>query len=692
MDSELSFHFCATWHDVRNKATEISKSGGVRISVASGDGIGGEVQGEHGVYQTMLTYVPGSRKVGYWECGCKWASYAWGRAKAYQRFEGRMCAHALAMQFEAQRQHAFDRGDVNPHEQRPEWLRGDTRVVVHHQRGTEREPARDHYRMGSTGPDVEGVYPSGHALDLVNTPLHAVAYTMAAEGADPGSIMRELLAFGAAVRPAQNLVREAVTKAEDHIDDGLPKERPGDAREHAEDFGAGIPEDGNDDDVTECDQCGGRGCGHCGGAGQVKGGQTTIPDQNADAGIHSRGLESIGYLVEADYASGDPFPYSAPEVMNPSTRPDHSNSKNPGSTGYATSTDPQNWEDAWAQRDSMGGQHFSSKDPEPGDEPDVPTHAGVAVKAHDTGNVLFLQRAHPHKNPDDPAAGHWEFPGGGLDSSDQTTLHGAIREWEEEVGHPFPKGVVHHTWRSGPYQGHLVLIPNQDAVDPRAPRSIENPDGDNEAVAWHNPRYMRNRADTRAEVKSGTPWGKIENAKLEKSAELNTEPEPALPATTADEESDDSELGIWGPPRDAKGHIPVGGNGESTPAERYRSDMTPGIGGDTSVMPSSGSDHITPKASRGPETAVADIVANFQATAAASLLQSAGGAPRGSDGISDGDIALAAKTALKQFTPGEQAELISEGGSSVRARNFGDLRIEGTHYEDIPEDSEELVL
>jgi 8-oxo-dGTP pyrophosphatase MutT (NUDIX family) len=1192
LDVEAQFHFCATWADVRNKARDITRTGGVHIAVSSGDGIGGEVQGEHNVYETYLAYVPGTKKVGYWHCGCKWGTWAWGRSPAYKRFEGRMCSHALAMQFEAQRQHGFGR---KPHAQeqpnRPEWLRpNETRVVVHHQRAGDDTPAVDHARFASAT-DPEGVYPSGHALDLVNTPLHAVAADLVSRGTDPGQMMRTLLAFGAAHEPAQRLVRQAINNPE-----LLPTDGTSDAREHAEDRGVGVPEP--DGELAECQQCHGKGCGACGGVGQVKDGQSTIPDQNADAGMYSRGMDSVtssltvmsaaeynaivrtgadddyrmshrppgpgddvgaplhdltqtfpsdvythpqhyhpgggdreaqqamhrargnpeapvtiyraqpkphssirtgdwvstsgdyarqhamsnsgeehdmpvvkatvpakhiwspgddlheyGYwgphientevhhpggknasLHVADYASHDAFPYSAPEVRNPSTSPEHSNSKNPGSTGPMTGVDPKDWDDAWDHRDDLGGQHYSKKTagtdmygdwdgreedeesegrtkdwddihsgihemhrglavmlhhddhaivhdqnrplherashllnaigrgdhngglgshwttehnvaedfadghgppkhlaeqakrhavenndhrygtdengdpkgqpatsvmlhahppdrhaidehpdpmahgssemydyhdhgereipihpgagvaikgvsfkpkhsfmdepdeepdyehhefhetqhhqaakdaPEPDDEPDPPSHAGVALKAHDTGNVLFLQRAHPHSNPDDPAAGKWEFPGGGLEPGDQTTLHGAIREFEEETGHRFPAGgTVHHTWRSGPYQGHLVVIPEQDALDPRAPRQVENPDGDNEAMAWQNPRYMRNRADTRDEVKHGTPWGKIENARLEKAAgrfsdmfrttdlsepaggtpspwehhtptpasddayargcevcgskdivaydnhkghaycrphieekqasehpiaeqyperaasgepqatrlrpiasrpsqremmhagyddeseyledlrhgdlgiknaELNDQPEPALPVTTGAEDDEDEHN--WGPPQNAKGHIPVGGNGASSYGERYRSEMAPEIPSDQ-VGGQPNQVHAS-----APSEDVGDIVARFQASAAAKALSGGSGATGGRDGgISDSEIALAAKTALKQFSPSEQAELINEKAASGRARNYGDLNIEGTHYAEIPEDTEELVL
>lgn len=132
-DPEVRLQFTATWADVRNKAKRIRSEGGVRILMASSEGVVGEVRGEHNIYETSLTYVPGSAKVGYWHCGCAWAAYAWGRSPKYRRFEGRMCSHALAMQFEAQSRSAHGR-EVMPDMNRPDWMKQRTPVVIQHQR------------------------------------------------------------------------------------------------------------------------------------------------------------------------------------------------------------------------------------------------------------------------------------------------------------------------------------------------------------------------------------------------------------------------------------------------------------------------------------------------------------------------------------------------------------------------------
>jgi hypothetical protein len=108
-DPEFRFEFTGSWSDVRNKAKRIRTEGGVRIVVASSQGIQAEVKGDHHIYETGLQYAPGSRKIAIWQCGCKWAAYAWGRSPRYKRFEGRMCSHALAVQFEASSRGMFGR-------------------------------------------------------------------------------------------------------------------------------------------------------------------------------------------------------------------------------------------------------------------------------------------------------------------------------------------------------------------------------------------------------------------------------------------------------------------------------------------------------------------------------------------------------------------------------------------------------
>jgi hypothetical protein len=65
--------------------------------------------------------MPGTQKIGQWDCGCKWATYHWGAPDDFSRFAGRMCSHALALNFEAQSRGMFGR-EIKPNEGVPRWL------------------------------------------------------------------------------------------------------------------------------------------------------------------------------------------------------------------------------------------------------------------------------------------------------------------------------------------------------------------------------------------------------------------------------------------------------------------------------------------------------------------------------------------------------------------------------------------
>lgn len=104
-DPEMAFHVTAAWSDVRNKAKRIRAEGKVMIKAATNEGLAGMVEGDHGTYENMITYRPGSRKIADWSCNCKWGEWAWDRI----RFHGRQCSHSLALQYEAQSRGMFGR-------------------------------------------------------------------------------------------------------------------------------------------------------------------------------------------------------------------------------------------------------------------------------------------------------------------------------------------------------------------------------------------------------------------------------------------------------------------------------------------------------------------------------------------------------------------------------------------------------
>lgn len=377
--------------------------------------------------------------------------------------------------------------------------------------------------------------------------------------------------------------------------------------------------------------------------------------------------------------------------------------------------------------------HHGAKDEQPG-----PTVSGIALKAHDTGRVLMLQRGLDDEK--DPAAGTWEFPGGHHEDGDRTSLHAGIREWEEEVGQEFPlHGAVKHTWTSpnGVYQGHVVVIPSEKDLSMRDGRVIPNPDdpkGDgHEQAAWWDIAHAKGNKALRPEVKAHTPWNEIEKASLDtpKAASAwdpisNTNPQPGRgtsepahsnttnPASTgwAAGEDPDNWNNLDANPEpltpslgfDAALHdepepaLPVAyGDEDATmrPAEMTQADLDPVPDNPppaADLVPDQDANiHLLDGGSSLPNSyhasiegdRVAAIVAAFQKSAIGQqLVAEASGAGGGDEDIAAAARAHLEKTAAKQFNFAEQQELISEGAADGRqARNLGSLQIKGTHYE-----------
>lgn len=150
--------------------------------------------------------------------------------------------------------------------------------------------------------------------------------------------------------------------------------------------------------------------------------------------------------------------------------------------------------------------------------------AGIAVKAEDTGRVLLLQRSNADES--DPARGTWEMPGGHLEDGEDP-FAGAKREWCEETGADFPEGapVVANWISGGMYQGFVVMIPTEADLDinldhdDRKVLNPDDPDGDDmEVAAWWEVEHMQGNPAIRSEVRKGTDWKAIEDAKMPGSA------------------------------------------------------------------------------------------------------------------------------------------------------------------------------
>jgi len=137
--------------------------------------------------------------------------------------------------------------------------------------------------------------------------------------------------------------------------------------------------------------------------------------------------------------------------------------------------------------------------------------AGLCVRAADTGRVLMLQRS---MDPDDPAAGYWEFPGGCLEDGEQP-LDAAWREWQEETGCLLPAGTFTGEalpgWTStdGVYQGYVLNVDTEATIPTGTRGQVNNPDdpdGDTvEALGWFWPQHLAGNPAIRPELAEDIP-------------------------------------------------------------------------------------------------------------------------------------------------------------------------------------------
>jgi len=113
-----------------------------------------------------------------------------------------------------------------------------------------------------------------------------------------------------------------------------------------------------------------------------------------------------------------------------------------------------------------------------------PVAAGLALKAADTGRVLMIQRT---LDPEDPAAGRWEFPGGHIEDGEAPEA-AAVREWGEETGLTLPADAAPvGAWATpdGVYAGYVYKVPAEAAIP------INTGDGeDGETLAWFDPAHL----------------------------------------------------------------------------------------------------------------------------------------------------------------------------------------------------------
>lgn len=94
----------ATWDDIVAKAQRLVRSGNVTILRNGYNNVVGHVVGDHGAYNVEFSrQSPDSRSISMWHCECPWGSeFAWQRTRQWKKYEGRMCAHLLALLWQSQ--------------------------------------------------------------------------------------------------------------------------------------------------------------------------------------------------------------------------------------------------------------------------------------------------------------------------------------------------------------------------------------------------------------------------------------------------------------------------------------------------------------------------------------------------------------------------------------------------------------
>lgn len=155
--------------------------------------------------------------------------------------------------------------------------------------------------------------------------------------------------------------------------------------------------------------------------------------------------------------------------------------------------------------------------------------AGLAVRALDTGRILMLQRG---LDPEDPAAGLWEMPGGHVETGEDP-FTAAVREWQEETGILLPASLIANgpdgTWVSsnGIYQGFVLDAPSEGIAEVDGRGQVVNPDDPDgdvvEATAWWNPALLDGNPAIRLELEAEVTavLAALDGGQIEKAATLS---------------------------------------------------------------------------------------------------------------------------------------------------------------------------
>lgn len=89
----------AAWTDVRRKAQRLRREGRVHVLHRGPGNIYTSVDGDNGVYTTMVHKTGNTQSIDKWACSCDWGKWAFQRKVSYV---GRLCSHGYASYLELQ--------------------------------------------------------------------------------------------------------------------------------------------------------------------------------------------------------------------------------------------------------------------------------------------------------------------------------------------------------------------------------------------------------------------------------------------------------------------------------------------------------------------------------------------------------------------------------------------------------------
>lgn len=140
------------------------------------------------------------------------------------------------------------------------------------------------------------------------------------------------------------------------------------------------------------------------------------------------------------------------------------------------------------------------------------THAGLVIKAADSGRVLMTQRT-PYHADDDETYGSWEFPGGAIDEGGETAFQAALREFREETGLELPENHRYEgASKNGTYLAIMVTVPNESWTTNATLLPLETM-----GIGWFDPEHVEDSPLTRPEV-DDSDWEMIKDAARKQSS------------------------------------------------------------------------------------------------------------------------------------------------------------------------------